>query len=222
MSATLLKMAWPFVWNKDRFRQDAPASSTTGRQRIRSAGPAAGVTVTEASAAAWTEFGTADPGQALSSSGTTTYMTVTLNGTTEVQSERIVIKNFGHRLPQNATVNKIEVQYAIRSSATAGYDSEVFLTKDGTNPASVNLAERETASAAFASVLRTDGALAGITWTPQEVNDETFGVILRVASAVADQIDLNAFRVIVYYEPPLVVRPRGVFGVRHGRVGGRR
>lgn len=223
MQDTLLKMGWPFLWNRDRFRQEAPAASTTGRQRVRIARPLYGATVTEASAANWSEFGTADPGQALGDSGTSTYMTTTLNGTTEVVSERIVINKFFPRIPMNSTINKIEVQFAIRSSSTAGYDKEVFLTKDSSAAASANLAELEAAAASFATVTRTDGALGGTTWTPAEINDESFGLILRVASGVSDQIDINTVRVLIYFEPPLAVRPRGFSSSRRsGRVGGRR
>lgn len=216
MGNTLLKTGWPFLWKRDHWLLAAEEAASP-RRRSRTSHPTVGATISEASAAAWTEFGTADAGAALSATGTSVYMTATLNGTTEVQSERIVITGFGLRIPQNSVASKIEVRYAIRSSSTAGYDSEVFLTKDGSAPASANLAEREAAAAAFATVVRTDGALGGVTWTPQELNDDTFGAIIRVASAVSDQIDLNSFRVTVYYEPALVPMVSGGRTHRPGR-----
>jgi len=119
-------------------------------------------------------------------------------------SNSLQLTNFGFDVPENATIDGIEV-----SLVTTGSDgprsSTILLTKDGTTV--IGTPEGTTGSWAGGSLVA--GGLGDVwntTWTAAEINSSDFGVFIRVeGDANGDLFNVYSAEITVHYtEAPVI------------------
>ena len=113
--------------------------------------------------------------------------------------------NFGLAIPTTATIRGIEVEIERKQSATGDVvDSEVKIVKADASIGTTNRADtvnswpEADASATYGSP--TD--LWGETWTPANINDSDFGVVISADMTSDVNISIDNIRIKVYYSIP--------------------
>lgn len=128
----------------------------------------------------------------------TSYASVTL--AVEAVSQYLLARWFNFAIPSDATINGIEV----KGNQPSGPNASVYLTKDGTSIAGTS--QGELVSGGGDTIVGGSANLWGTTWTPSEVNANTFGGMVRVVDqgfGSSSEIDFLQVRV-TYTEATLI------------------
>jgi len=116
-------------------------------------------------------------------------------------SQRLVVKKFEFNIPVDAVILGVVVEIErCGLSGTHTKESEVYLTKDGESPVGTNKAQTDVEWPTEGDEIASYGSstdLWGTNWTPEEINSEQFGVILRMGQDSRPLVD--HIQVTVYY-----------------------
>lgn len=111
--------------------------------------------------------------------------------------------NFGFVIPAGATINGILVEIESKVSGSTNTWSNVRIVKGGSistttkSGATNGITTTEGYSSIPASGAETD--LWGETWTADDINSSTFGVVASLSIPVFTQVSVDHIRITVYY-----------------------
>jgi hypothetical protein len=113
-------------------------------------------------------------------------------------SSWLATTDYGFSIPGTATIDGILVETEDATPVPSSF-GDIQMTKDGTNPVGTL---QNTNTGSWADVNGSSSTyLWGTTWTPAEINDVDFGVLIRISNGEAFFINesIDALRVTVYY-----------------------
>lgn len=113
-------------------------------------------------------------------------------GTSEYSEYLVLYDSQFNTIPVGATVNGIEIYMARDKASGAGdaTETEIYLTKDGTNPVGDNKASSIWGASPDSETKGGSSDLWGTTWTRSEVKSTTFGVMIKI-QAVSGNVNAN-------------------------------
>ncbi len=147
------------------------------------------------SAGAWTA-----PGNIVSDNAS--YASITLNNSQ--YSDYLTGRNYSFSIPAGATINGIVVEIDRYGSTNNRIsDRDVYLTKNGTTSVGTDKAAGNWPGSSGVQTYGGAADLWGTTWTPAEINNANFGVMLSAQSSQAGiTANVDYIRVTVYYTAP--------------------
>lgn len=125
-------------------------------------------------------------------------------------SQQLVTSGYGFTIPTGSTIDGIVVEIMRRNSAGAASDNRVQLRNEagtlvGDNKADTAL-DWPTTEALKTYGSSSDDWLPAGSWTPEQVNDPDFGLVLSVqADAANTDIQVDFIRITITYTPPPAV-----------------
>jgi len=133
--------------------------------------------------------------------------TIPKNETTDY----LVATNYGFSIPGTATIICIVVSIDKYTTGGKTYDSNLYLTKDGTNIAGSDYGDTSTKWQSSETVANYGGSadLWGTTWSPAEINSSNFGVMFTSTQASNGSEDsyVDYISITVYYTLPPCTPP---------------
>lgn len=122
------------------------------------------------------------------------------NNTTQAD---VRVTQLNSALPVGSVINGITITIkGWNASGGANGKIRVGLTKDGTTLAGTRVADVQLPTTNGFVTLGGAADLWGSTWTVNELNASTFGVLISDNDTVASQINLDQLQVVVDYTPP--------------------
>ncbi|MFA7244068.1 MAG: hypothetical protein WC080_02170 [Patescibacteria group bacterium] len=120
------------------------------------------------------------------------------------RSNYLKATNFGFNIPTNATVTGIKMEAKRMGSSPPVSDDIIEIIKSGTIGGTNQSADALWSGTEDYVPFGGDGNLWGLTWTPNDVNDSSFGVamtIKKITPSVSNAI-INYVRGTIYYSIP--------------------
>jgi hypothetical protein len=135
----------------------------------------------------------------------TAYTTVTAARRMLVDSGNLVVSHFDFAIPAGATINGIQVDIQRKYAGTGGsvFDAGITMTKDAANAAGWTTDANNWTTTEHYDTWGDATELWNTTWTPAEINNDGFGVMLMISvsagSSYACIAYVNHVRITVYY-----------------------
>lgn len=132
------------------------------------------------------------------------YATVVLTDAVS-DSDRLACTGLPRKIPDGVTVQGIAMRWERRQSVGADVGALILLTKDGINNVGTAKTDSSASMPTTDAYITKGGAadLWGTTWTPAEINANTFGVFLSVndgsAAPFSNTFYVDHVQIAVYY-----------------------